>query len=79
MIESGEKISVSVIMPALNEEKDISAAIDSVLEAFSAYKINGEIIVVDDGSSDKTAEIVRQKLSQGGRIRLISHLSPCKA
>ena len=76
MIASGEKISVSVIMPALNEEKDISAAIDSVLEAFSAYKINGEIIVVDDGSSDKTAEIVRQKQSQGGCIRLISHRSP---
>ena len=76
MIASGEKISVSVIMPALNEEKDISAAIDSVLGAFLSYKINGEIIVVDDGSSDKTAEIVRQKQSQGGCIRLISHRSP---
>lgn len=63
-------------MPALNEEGDISAAIDSVLEAFSAYGIGGEIIVVDDGSSDKTSGILTEKMSQDRRIRLIRHKSP---
>lgn len=63
-------------MPALNEEENISAAIDSVLGAFSAYEISGEIIVVDDGSSDNTARIVGQKMTRDGPIRLISHKSP---
>lgn len=76
MMTQARKITVSVIMPALNEEEDICAAIDSVLAAFSVYGINGEIIVVDDGSSDNTARIVGQKTAQDSRIRLISHKFP---
>lgn len=76
MMTQARKITVSVIMPALNEEEDICAAIDSVLEAFLAYEISGEIIVVDDGSSDNTARIVGQKMTRDGPIRLISHKSP---
>lgn len=44
---------ISVIMPVKNGHKYIKEAIDSVL----SQKMNTEIIVVDDGSSDNTAEI----------------------
>ena len=63
-------------MPALNEQKNIGPAIESVLAAFCAYNIDGEIIVVDDGSSDTTARIVKRKMLEDGRIRLISHKFP---
>jgi len=75
MTTASEKMSVSVIMPALNEQENICAAIDSVLEAFSAYEINGEIIVVDDASTDRTPELARQRALAEPRLKLISHKS----
>ena len=57
---------LSIIIPLYNKEKHIKKTIDSVLnQDFSCF----ELIVVDDGSTDKSAEIVSQ--IQDNRIRLI--------
>lgn len=50
--------TVSVVMPAYNEELTISAAIEDVATHVAATAGNIEMIVVDDGSKDKTADIV---------------------
>lgn len=63
-------ISVSIIIPAYNEEKSIARAIKS---ATSQSLNNIEIIVVNDASTDKTADIVSTFASIDNRIRLISH------
>ena len=48
---------ISVIIPAYNEETKIKKCLDSLLK--QTYK-NVEIFVVDDGSSDKTPEIIKE-------------------
>lgn len=63
---------ISVIIPAFNEEKVIKRCIDSVLR--SQYP-NFEVIVSDDGSTDKTARIVKTWIkvhSKGKMITLVS-------
>ena len=54
---------VSVIVPAYNEEKSINDTINEIIKVLkknNLYK-GSEIIVIDDGSTDKTNEVVRKK------------------
>lgn len=72
-----EKISLSIIMPALNEEKNIAAAIDETLDAFKSYNVTGEVVVINDGSRDSTPLIVKEKAQANpGKIKLVEHLKP---
>jgi glycosyltransferase involved in cell wall biosynthesis len=57
---------ISVIMPAFNSEKFISESIDSVLA--QTYPL-WELIVIDDGSTDSTAEIVKHYAQKDNRIK----------
>ena len=59
---------LSVILPAYNEEDCILGTIDDVEKALTSAGIPHEIIVVDDGSRDRTAE-----LAQTRGVRLIRH------
>ena len=60
---------VSVLIPARNEELSIGAAIKSVL---ASRGVNLELIVLDDGSTDRTAEIVLAAAERDPRVRLAS-------
>lgn len=71
-----KKTTLSVIMPALNEENNIEAAVVSTLEAFQNHDITGEIIVVNDGSTDNTRKIVESIIEKESRVRLINHEKP---
>jgi glycosyltransferase involved in cell wall biosynthesis len=57
---------LTVIIPAFNEEEGIGATLDQLIPV--AKQNNISIIVINDGSSDKTGEIVKTK-----EVRLISH------
>jgi glycosyltransferase involved in cell wall biosynthesis len=59
---------ISIIMPAYNTERYIAAAIRSVLD--QTYQ-RWELIVIDDGSTDATASVVRDFVSSDGRIKYI--------
>ncbi len=61
-----EQPLVSVLMTTYNREKYLSDAIDSVLASTYA---NFELIIVDDGSTDKTIDIARGYLAKDARIK----------
>jgi glycosyltransferase involved in cell wall biosynthesis len=53
--------AVSVVVPAFNEEAMIGETIAQLKETLTQAAIEHEIIIVDDGSADRTAEIARQQ------------------
>ncbi len=74
--EKKGKIDLSVVMTVLNEEGNILAALINALSAFKDFNIAGEIIVVDDGSTDRTGSIVKDMVDSDVRVRMISHNNP---
>lgn len=64
-----DEISVSIIVPFYNSEKYIRKCLDSIIYG---TKIRYEIICVDDGSVDGSAEIVKGYCAENDTIRLIS-------
>lgn len=69
---------VSVVMPAYNSEAFVSEAIASVID--QTYE-NWELIIVDDGSTDRTREIVSGFVASDGRIHYLhqSNSGPASA
>jgi teichuronic acid biosynthesis glycosyltransferase TuaG len=59
---------VSIIMPAYNASRFIAESIDSVL---AQTYIHWELVIVDDGSTDNTAEIIKSYCHQDSRVRYL--------
>ena len=69
---------ISIVIPMYNEEEAIGGDLDMIIQTMSRSDVPWEIIVVDDGSTDASAEIVRQRLRpeaqpEGEGVRLIQH------
>lgn len=59
--------SLSIIVPAFNEASRIRATLHTILDYLNEHLPEGELIVVDDGSSDNTAEVAEQSFRDRGR------------
>jgi putative flippase GtrA len=68
-------ITLSIFFPAHNEEENIATTIATAeqVAAESPYISDYEIIIVDDGSTDQTATLARDRALFNPRIRVISH------
>ena len=64
---------LTIVLPALNEEANIDAAVTRATEVATRHCTDHEVIVVDDGSTDSTAAIVERLAADDPRIRLIKH------
>ena len=68
-----EKIYLSVIVPAYNEEKLIKSTLIEIENFLSAQIYNYEIVVVDDGSKDKTFSIIERLRSDFKNLIIIKN------
>jgi glycosyltransferase involved in cell wall biosynthesis len=64
---------LSIILPAFDEEANIKSAVVAATRTAERLCAEHEVIVVDDGSRDDTANIVRAMAADDRRIRLVSH------
>jgi len=65
--------SISVALPAYNEEANIGAMVQEVVEVMSGLVTDYEVVVVNDGSRDKTAQVVQELSQQFPTVRLVNH------
>jgi dolichyl-phosphate beta-glucosyltransferase len=66
---------LSLVIPAYNEEKRIGSSLAQIIAYFQRNGYSYELIVVDDGSTDRTAEIVEELIAgiQNGRLLYSRH------
>ena len=69
-------MKLSVIVPARDEEAGVAGTIAAIGSALDAAGADFEIVVVDDGSRDATAGIVRAAVERDGRVRLVGNGPP---
>src|SRR6266404_1275379 len=65
------KTSITIAIPAYNEEENISLVIKDTLKKLPKYFKDYEVIVVDDGSKDKTGEIADKLAKKNKHLRVI--------
>ena len=51
---------ISIVIPAFNEEGGITSSVEDVIRVMESTGLTYELIVVDDGSQDRTAELAEQ-------------------
>src|SRR3989338_7201462 len=64
---------ISVVAPAYNEEECIGSFIDKTIRAFRDNNLKGEIIIVNDGSTDKTRQIVEKIAKKNKLVKIINN------
>lgn len=65
--------SLSVVLPVYNEEKNIDDVLRNVFDAVSGITHDLEVVVVDDGSKDRTPAILSQWAARDARVKAIRH------
>jgi glycosyltransferase involved in cell wall biosynthesis len=58
-------VDVTVLLPCLNEERTVGACVEEVLRGIGAAGVNGEVLVVDNGSVDRSIDVAR---AAGARV-----------
>ena len=65
--------SLSLVLPAHNEEANLGPVVERALSTLPAFAESFEIVVVDDGSRDRTGEIAEGLAARDGRVRVVHH------
>lgn len=69
--ESSVPIYLSIIVPLYNEEETVEKLLDRILDVAEGFRFSYEVVFVDDGSSDKTWEIIESLKQKTPQLRAI--------
>jgi dolichyl-phosphate beta-glucosyltransferase len=67
-------VDLSIIVPAYNEEHRLPPTLDRLHAFLSAQRLRYEIVIVDDGSKDKTCDVVEAAMTRIPNLRLVRQL-----
>lgn len=70
MAEQPSPVYLSLILPAYNEEQRIGNSLECILSFLQSQPYSSEIVIVDDGSRDRTLEIVEECYPHHPKIRI---------
>jgi glycosyltransferase involved in cell wall biosynthesis len=70
---SKEKNMLSIVVPVYNEEQTLATLVDRLIQTLKENSITGEIVIVDDGSTDKTGQIAESLSKEHRNIRVFHH------
>lgn len=73
MIKPKALTSLSIFFPCYNEAENVRAMMEQAVKVGESYGVDYEVIVVDDGSTDASADIVQRALEKNPRIHLVRH------
>ena len=73
MIKPKALKSLSIFFPCYNEEFNVGSMIEQAVQVGEDYGVDYEVVVVDDGSRDKSPAIVQEWSGKNPRVRLVQH------
>ena len=73
MTELANNNSISVFFPCYNEQDNIARVVEQALSILEKLNTEFEVIIVDDGSRDKTGQICDELAKQNDRIKVVHH------
>ena len=71
------EIHYSVVIPVYNEEDVVGALLDELSSVVSTWRSNYEILMIDDGSSDRTAEVIGSRFENWRQGQLVTLARNC--
>ena len=71
-LKRDESVLLSIVIPAMNEEACIAETVKIISKSLNRAEISHEIIIVNDGSTDSTLEVVMELKAHNQSLRLIS-------
>jgi glycosyltransferase involved in cell wall biosynthesis len=71
--DSAPPVSISVFFPCYNEQDNVAKVAEQAIGVLDGLHADYEILIVDDGSSDHTAEVADRMAAANPRVRVVHH------
>lgn len=65
--------NLSVFFPCYNEAENLPNTVEKAIKVLETLKLNWEILIINDGSTDNTKEVAEELAGKNSRIRVINH------